>query len=163
MKTTIHQQNIPTNWHHLACCGLFLSVCKCSVLKSSQTPHQSVLFQKEHSWCCFSSQFSTKESSHVFTASLPLSALHLLKTAVQKPSRLLVMSELFCCPEKGEGCRAWEINLQAHTGPEFPKEQNLHSEIQPSWYPAALPSTTFLWQKCLNPNNLKSWETLMFN
>lgn len=47
------------------------------------------------------------------------------------------MSELFCCSGKGEGYRAWEIHLQAHPGPEFPKEQNLHN-IQPGWYSAAL-------------------------
>lgn len=71
-------------------------------------------------------------------ASLPLSALHLLKTAVQRPNKLLVMSELFCFSGKGGGYRAREINLQAHPGPEFPEEQHLHDKIKPGWCSAAV-------------------------
>lgn len=86
----------------------------------------------------FPVNLAQKKGDMFFMVSLPLSALRLLKTAVQRPSRLPVMSELFCCSGKGEGYRAREIHLQAPTGPEFSKEQNLHGKIGPGWYSAAL-------------------------
>lgn len=97
--------------------------------------------------------------------SLPLSALHLLKMAVQRPSRLLVMSELSVVQGKvkdtGHGKfilkHTQDLNSlrsRTCTAKQGQAGTQLHSDQSRN-----LPSTSFLWQKCLFPNNLKSRQT----